>query len=78
MIAHAGRQQAEYWYTITDCARLLRCSTRTIERYLRFIPIAERCMVTARTLGTRRTRYWRISPAGLKILGHRTGLAPYL
>ena len=73
-----GLQQAAYWFTLADCAMALRCSVRTVRRHLRAVPKAERVKVTRKIDGVRTTRYWRVSPAGLRVLGRLTGQAPYL
>jgi hypothetical protein len=71
-------QPAAYWFTIADCCLALGCHERTIRRHLHRIPLSDRLLVTKRVSGTRSTRFWRISPTGLRILGHSTGLAKYL
>lgn len=73
-----GLQPSPYWYTLEDCRKILGCSLRTVQRYLAHVPPAEKVMVTRRTDGVRTTRFWRVSPAGLRVMGHRSGLAPYL
>lgn len=67
-----------HWYTISECQKTLRVSRATIFRYLRFVPLTQRVKVTKRVRGCITTRFWRISEEGLRILGHRTGQAPYL
>jgi hypothetical protein len=71
-------QPAAYWYTVKDCQRLLLRSRATIFRKLPLIPPADKVMVKRHITDRRTTRYWRISPNGLRILGHSTGQAPYL
>lgn len=71
-------QTSAYWYTIKDCQRVLRRSRATVWRYLPLVPPTERVLVKRRLSDRRATRYWRISPRGLQILGHATEQAPYL
>ena len=67
-----------YWYTVADCQFLLMCSRATVFRLLPLVPPADKVKVKRFISPTRITTYWRISPAGLKIMGHRTGRATYL
>jgi prophage antirepressor-like protein len=73
-----GLQQTAYWFTVADCCSALGCSLRTVQRHLLAVPATDKVLVTRRVRGSRTTRYWRISPNGLRIMGHRTGQAPYL
>ena len=74
----AGLQLSPYWYTLADLQKLLRVSRATLCRHLPKVPLTERVKVTRHITCFRSTRYWRISPAGVRILGHATGQAPYL
>ena len=67
-----------YWCTIVDCQKIFGCSRATIFRYLQRVPAKDKVLVTRKIDGVRTTRYWRISPNGVRILGHLTRQAPYL
>jgi hypothetical protein len=67
-----------YWYTLRDIRKVLGVGRSTIFRYLPRVPAKDKVLVTRHLSGPRTTRYWRISPNGLRILGHATGQAPYL
>ena len=58
--------------------RILRVSRATFFRHLRRVPAKDRVLVARGIGGRRKTRYWRVSPNGLRIMGHTTGQAPYL
>ena len=71
-------QGSAYWYTVVDCMRILRRSRATVFRALPLVPVSDKVKVKRHLTQTRVTTYWRISPNGLRILGHATGQAPYL
>jgi hypothetical protein len=74
----SGMTTSAYWYTVRDCQKILGVSRATVFRHLARVPLKDRVKVKRRVSGQRNTRYWRISPDGLRVLGHSTGQAPYL
>jgi hypothetical protein len=79
VIHRAGQLQGSpYWYTAKEVQQILRISRAGFFRYLEQVPLADRVKVRRYVTSTRTTRYWRISPNGLRIIGHLTGTAPYL
>jgi hypothetical protein len=76
--AATSLQAAAYWYTVKDVMHVLGVGRTTVFRYLHLVPVAHRVKVKRHLTGPRITTYWRISPDGLRILGHATGQAPYL
>ena len=77
-MTYADFKVAPYWYTLADCRLVIGCSLRTLMYHLPRVPAKHKVKVTRRVRGTTNTRYWRISPDGLALLGRLTRMAPYL
>lgn len=67
-----------YWFTRIEVQQICRIGRTSFFNLLGKTPRTERVKVTRRVGGYRTTRYWRVSPTALKIIGHLSGQAPYL
>jgi len=68
----------KYWFTVREVQFLLRCSRSTVFRLLPAIAPGDKVKVQHVISPGRATRYWRLSPAAVRWMGHRIGRGSYL